>query len=221
MASTTSDLGFRDTIGSIDELTEHYRPPSKLVQGKATPIIDEGCRDFIASSTFVLIGTASAEGDQDVSPKGGPAGFVKVLDDKRLVIPDMNGNNRLDSLRNIVENPRVGLLFLIPGLGETLRINGSACITTDPEVLDVFAEELRRPKTAIGVTIDEGYMHCAKSFRRGAMWTPEEWPTSAQRPSIGKILIDHTGQETAMSSKELEDYLEASYVEDLAADMPE
>ncbi len=221
MTSTTSDLGFRDTINSLAELTEHYRRPSKLVQSKATPVIDEGCRDFIASSTFVLVGTASAEGYQDVSPKGGPAGFVKVLDEKRLVIPDMNGNNRLDSLRNIVENPRVGLLFLIPGLGETLRINGGAYITTDPDVLDVFADELRRPKTAIGVTVDEGYIHCAKAFRRGGMWTPDEWPATTQRPSVGKILIDHAGYQTDMSGQEFEDFLEASYVEDLAADTPE
>ncbi len=148
-------------------------------------------------------------------------GFVKVLDDHRLVIPDLNGNNRLDSLCNIIEQQHVALLFVIPGLGETLRVNGRACITTADDVLGLFTEELRRPKTAIGVTIDQGFIHCAKAFRRGVMWQPEQWPAEDSRPSPGQILVDHSGAGELITGAQLDELLEQSYVEDLAADLPE
>ncbi|MEO0495089.1 MAG: MSMEG_1061 family FMN-dependent PPOX-type flavoprotein [Actinomycetota bacterium] len=212
---------FDHALTSVDQLDGLYRAPSQGVKDKETQLLDQGCRDFIAMSTFVLVGTADPEGDLDVSPRGGPAGFVKVLDEHRLAIPDLNGNNRLDSIRNIIRHGRVGLIFLIPGLGETLRINGDACITTDDEVLDLFTEEFRRPKSAIGVTIDHGFIHCAKSIRRGGLWQPDTWAAADHRPSAGQILVDHAGVGEFVTGAQLDADLEKTYVNDLAADLPD
>lgn len=217
----TTKHGFEDVVEAGDDLAQYYRAPNEMVLAKETEVLDDGCRDFIARSTFVLVGTSDADGKLDVSPRGGPAGFVKVLDEQRLAIPDLNGNNRLDSIRNVVEQGRVGLLFVVPGLGETLRINGDACVTTDPAVLDLFADELRRPVTAIGVSIDQGFIQCAKALRRGGIWDPESWPKRSEQPSPAQMLVDHSGANDVISGPELEELLEASYEADLKADAPE
>lgn len=211
---------FEHTITEVAGLRDHYREPSHLVKNKATDHLDDGCRSFIARSTFVLIGTSSAAGAEDVSPKGGHPGFVKVLDDERLVIPDLNGNNRLDSLENIVENGQVGLLFLVPGLGEMLRVNGAACVTVDPDVLDGFTDEYRRPTSAIGVTVEEAYIHCAKAIRRGVLWNPDEWPAPDTRPRVSEIIIEHAGVSEHITADEMDAGLEDSYRKDLDADRP-
>ncbi|MEL6892299.1 MAG: MSMEG_1061 family FMN-dependent PPOX-type flavoprotein [Actinomycetota bacterium] len=222
-APDTSDSTptFESTIDDRASLREIYREPSDAVLAKETETLDEGCRDFIVRSTFVLVATSDTAGRLDVSPRGGPAGFVKVLDDHRLAIPDLNGNNRLDSITNIIEQGNIALLFVIPGLGETLRINGRACITADDDVLDLFSQEVRRPKTAIGVTIEHGFIHCAKAFRRGVLWQPEQWPDAATRPSPGKILVDHSGAGDLITGEQLDELLEEGYKIDLAADAPE
>ena len=212
---------FEHTISSTEELSNLYRAPTEHVVAKETSILDHGCRDFINQSTFVLVGTSSPEGKQDVSPRGGPAGFVKVLDEHRLVIPDLNGNNRLDSIHNIIEQRTIGLLFVIPGLGETLRIKGQGCITTDNDILELFSEELRKPKAAIGVTVESGFIHCAKSFKRSGLWEPDTWPRKECTPSPGQMLIDHSGMGESMTGEELDLMLEAGYKVDLAADLPE
>jgi len=211
---------FDHVLTSVDALAERYRKPSALVLDKDTHVLDHGCRDFIAASSFVVIGTADAEGRQDVSPRGGPPGFVKVLDERRLVIPDLNGNNRLDSVRNVIEQPQIALLFVIPGLGETLRLNGRACVTVDDAVLDLFTDELRRPASAIGVVIEHAFIHCAKSFRRGGLWQPDTWPEVDGRPSVGQILVDHSGAGEMITGAQLEGLLEEGYTVDLAADLP-
>ena len=211
---------FEHTITEVSGLRDHYREPSHLVKNKATDHLDDGCRQFIARSTFVLLGTSSAAGAEDVSPKGGHPGFVKVLDDQRLVIPDLNGNNRLDSLENIVENGQIGLLFLVPGLGEMLRVNGTACVTVDPEILDGFTEEYRRPTSAIGVTVEEAYIHCAKAIRRGVLWNPDEWPEASTRPRVSEIIIEHAGVGEHVTVDEMTAGLEDSYRRDLEADQP-
>jgi PPOX class probable FMN-dependent enzyme len=218
---STIMTAFEHTVSSVDELSNLYRSPSDGVVNKETPVLDHGCRDFIKQSTFVLVGTSSLEGKQDVSPRGGPAGFVKVLDDYHLIIPDLNGNNRLDSIRNIIEQETIGLLFIIPGLGETLRINGRGCITTDDSLLELFSEELRKPKAAIGVTVETGFIHCAKSFMRSGMWEPETWPKKECTPSPGKMLVDHSGMGGSISGEERDQLLEEGYKVDLAADLPE
>ncbi len=214
-------FGFSDVIKTIEGLTPHYRAPSRGAIDKVTDVLDQGCRDFIAASTLVLVGTADADGNQDVSPRGGPAGFVQVLDQHRLAIPDLNGNNRLDSLRNIVINAQIALLFLIPGLGETLRMNGRACVTTDPGVLDLFTGQFRQPATAIGVQVGEAYIHCAKSLRRGGLWEPSTWASANGRPSVGEILVAHSGSAGKVTAEQVEAGLEKSYAQGLAADLPE
>ena len=220
MTTPTTIPEFTATIDNVDTLSELYRPPSEVVQNKDTVVLDQGCRDFIAQSTFVVVGTSNTDGQLDTSPRGGPAGFVKVIDEHRLVIPDLNGNNRLDTIRNIIEQGQVALLFIIPGLGETLRVNGTACITTDDAVLDLFTDELRRPKTAIGVTLDHGFIHCAKAFRRGGLWEPTEWPAAAARPSPGQMLVDHAELD-GVSGADIDSRLNAGYEADLAQDLPE
>jgi PPOX class probable FMN-dependent enzyme len=219
--TTASMLGFGDVIETVDSLAGLYREPGRGALDKVTDRLDEGCRQFIAASTMVLVGSADTEGNQDVSPRGGPAGFVRVLDEDRLVIPDLNGNNRLDSLRNIVVNGRVALLFLVPGLGETLRMNGQACVTTDPAVLDLFTDQLRRPVSAIGVRVGEAYIHCAKSLRRAGLWDPETWVATGARPPVGQILVAHSGSEGKVTAEQVEAGLEGAYTKGLAADLPE
>jgi PPOX class probable FMN-dependent enzyme len=210
---------FADVLTDTSQLRDHYREPGRLVQAKVIDRLDDACRDFIARSTFVLIGTSSADGRHDVSPKGGPQGFVKALDGDRLAIPDLNGNNLLDSLHNIIETGEAGLLFVVPGLGETLRVNGSAVVTTEPAVLDLFTDDLRRPVAAIGVTVREAYIHCAKAFRRGGIWQPETWPEPAERPRPVKALAAHVGLDEARVA-EIEANLEQEYEAELAYDRP-
>ena len=212
---------FEHTITDVSQLRELYREPGGAAVSKEADGLDDACRGFIAQSTFVLVGTSDADGKLDVSPRGGSPGFVKVLDSRRLAIPDLNGNNRLDSIRNIVEHGQVGLLFVVPGLGETLRINGTAAITTDPAILDLFADEFRRPTTAIGVEFEQGFLHCAKAFRRSGLWQPDTWPEISGRPSAGQMLVDHAGLGNQMTAEQVTEMLEESYRVDLAADQPE
>lgn len=206
---------FSEVLTDTDQLEGLYRSPGQGARDKVIHQIDAGCRDLIALSTLVMVGTAGADGHLDVSPRGGPAGFVSVLDDHRLAIPDLSGNNRLDSLRNIVESGQIALLFTVPGLDETLRVNGAACITTADDVLDGFTAELKRPKAAIGVEVREAFIHCAKAFRRGGVWEPETWPDENSCPSVGQILVDHIGLE-GITGDELSAGLETGYQHDLA-----
>lgn len=207
---------FENVIDSVEGLREFYREPSQVVTDKTIDHVDEGAAAFIAASTFVLVATSDGT-ELDVSPRGGAAGFVKVLDEHHIAIPDLNGNNRLDTLRNVVTSPNVGLLFLIPGLGETLRINGTACVTLDDAVLDRFTDDYRRPKSALGITVNEAFIHCAKSIRRGNLWNTEAWAGADDHPSPGEILVAHAGV-TDITGAELDGLLEAGYARDLAQD---
>lgn len=209
--------GFSHVLTEPEQLRDHYREPMGGALAKQIDHLDDHCRTFIATSPFVLIGTAAADGTCDVSPKGGDAGFVKVLDDHRIAIPDLNGNNRLDSLENVVTNPHVGLLFLVPGMDETLRVNGRGCVTVDPDLLDTFTE-IRRPASVLGVEVDEVYLHCAKSFRRSSMWSPDGWPDLSAMPPAACIFRDHSKADIAVDR--LEASLAKAYEEGLAADRP-
>jgi PPOX class probable FMN-dependent enzyme len=154
--------------------------------------IDPSTAAFIATSPFCLLATADTDGRCDVSPRGGPPGFVRTLDEHRLAVPDLSGNNILDSLTNIVANPHVGLLFVVPGRDETLRLEGRACLTTDPAVLSLWDDELRTPKVAIGIEVVTAYVHCAKSFRRGRVWDPASWAElDALAPDACDILVEN------------------------------
>jgi PPOX class probable FMN-dependent enzyme len=209
------NLSFDGVITSQSELRDVYRSPGDVVVQKLLGRLDQHARTFIEASPLVLVGTASPDGTADVSPKGGPAGFVVVLDDQRLVIPDLAGNNLLDSITNIVDGSGIGLLFLVPGVDETLRVNGHACITTDPSVLDACAVKDKRPKAAIGVTVTQQYMHCAKAFRRSELWRPQTWPDRATLPSLGCILRDQIAALPEVPAETLDELLETDYAKTL------
>lgn len=179
---------FNNKVGTIEELRTYYAQPGKVSIQKQRPALDQNSREFIAQSSFVLIATADAAGRCDVSPKGDKPGFVRVLDETHLIIPDRPGNNRLDSLTNLIENPGIGLLFLIPGRGDTLRVNGKAWIVTDKELLEMLSVEGKPPKTVIGVEASEVYLHCPKAFMRSGLWEPDSWPTETKIPTMCEML---------------------------------
>jgi PPOX class probable FMN-dependent enzyme len=185
-------------ITSRDMLRSHYKQPGDGAVRKELPALDRHSRSFIARSPFVLIGSADTAGNGDVTPKGDRPGFVAVLDDNTLAIPDRPGNNRLDTWQNVIDNPAVGLLFLIPGMNETLRVNGTGRLTADEELRGRFAIDGRLPVTVLVVTVKAAYMHCAKAFMRSELWKPESWPERALMPTLGEILRDQlASSETA------------------------
>ncbi len=205
-------------IETLDDLLALYAMPTERVRTKKRDHLDDGLRAVLAVSPFVLLATADAEGRCDVSPRGGPPGFVKPLDDRHLAIPDLNGNNLVDSLRNIVANPHAGLLVLVPGEHETVRIDGSARLTTDDDVLDRFGDELRRPTLAIVVETAAVFMHCAKSFRRGRLWDPASWWAGER-----SLALTARHQQLGAAAETYDEYAavyEGKIAEGLAADCP-
>ncbi len=169
-----------------------FQPTHALAIQKMQGSLDKHAQAFIARSPFLCIGTQGLDGKADVSPRGDPVGFVKILDRHTLAIPDRPGNNRLDSQVNILANPRVGLLFIIPGFDDTLRVNGRASLVTDPELLESMRVNDRTPKLAIVVKVDEVFLHCAKAFRRSQLWNPEHFQDRGTMPSLIKIILDQT-----------------------------
>lgn len=188
--TSARQVPFADVLTDPGQLARLYRPPHERIARKKIDHIDDGARALIAASSFLLLATADAEGRCAVSPKGGPAGFVAVLDRHRLAIPDVAGNNLLDSLRHLLANPHVGLMFLLPGHEQILRVEGRAWVTTDGSVLDRFGDSGQRPKVAIGVAVASAFVHCPASLRRGRLWDPDAWAgTSA--PSMDEVLGGH------------------------------
>ena len=157
--------------------------PSERAVVKDRGRLDDQSRAFIALSPFLVMATSGADGTCDVSPKGDASGFVHVLDDARLVIPERNGNKRMDSMTNLLTNPQIGVLFVVPGFDYTLRINGRAWITRDPALLGTMAAQGVVPKLAIGVEVQQAFFHCVKSFRRSQLWTQQTWPAAEALPS--------------------------------------
>jgi len=172
------------------ELREIVGVPAARSVLKERSALDQHCRAFIARSPFLLIATAGADGRCDISPKGDVPGFVLVLDDRRLVIPDRPGNKRLDGMMNLLANPHVGLIFLVPGREETLRVNGRAWITRDPDLLRRSAVQGKTPLLAVGVEVEQCFLHCAKAFRRSQLWAHEQWPVADALPSLACVLFD-------------------------------
>ena len=177
-------------ITSKEELRARYGETSERARLKEMRALDHHARNFIAHSPFVLIGSQDAEGRADVTPKGDKPGFVAVLDDATIVIPDRPGNNRLDTWENLLSNPAVGLLFMTPGMNETLRINGKGRLTADAALRERFAVDGKLPITVLVVTVEACYMHCAKAFMRSQLWKPETWPDRSTLPTLGQILAD-------------------------------
>ncbi|MCF6471536.1 pyridoxamine 5'-phosphate oxidase family protein [Nonomuraea sp. MG754425] len=181
------------TVTTEAELREIVKEPQQTIWDKDIARIDEHARTIIAHSPFVLLATANTDGMCDVSPRGDPAGSVLVIDDHRLALADRPGNHRLDSFRNVLLNPHVGLLFLVPGMNETLRVNGRASIVSDAPFFDDLTVKGKRPQLAILVEVEELYMHCAKAFLRSSLWQPETWPDRKGLPTLGQIAKDHIG----------------------------
>jgi uncharacterized protein len=178
-------------VQSTTELDEMYGPALERSVRKQLDRLDELCRAFIARSPMVLIGT---QGEQmaDTSPRGDMPGFVLVADDHTLLIPDRRGNNRLDSLRNIVGNPAVGLLFLIPGINETFRVNGTAVLSRDPALTASFAVDGKEPRLVLVVTVKEAYVHCSRALVRADLWNPSKFAEPGSVPTFGAMLAAHT-----------------------------
>ncbi|MGH7894545.1 MAG: MSMEG_1061 family FMN-dependent PPOX-type flavoprotein [Candidatus Binatia bacterium] len=184
-------------ITTTEELRAVIGEPSPATQIKVWPILEPPAREFIARSPFLVLSTADADGHQDVSPKGDVPGFVAAPDERTLLIPDRKGNKLIMGLQNILGNPHVGVLFLVPGTNETLRVNGRAELTRDPAVCERLAARGQPALLAIRVTVDECFFHCAKAFLRAELWKPASWPTGV-RVSFGKMFAAKLGGDETM-----------------------
>lgn len=185
-----------------DELRAVYGSPAGRAAEKAIPKLDKHCRHFISLSPFLILSTAGGDGTADVSPKGDPAGFVHVIDDSTIAIPDRPGNRRIDSLVNIIENPDVGVIFLIPGVRETLRVNGKAEISTDPALLAKMEVQGKPPITAIVIYVEQTFLHCAKSIIRSRIWDEDMKIDRKTLPSLSRMIADQLNQEIDEAASE-------------------
>ncbi len=178
---------FTNVITEETELREIFGEPSERAVNKQIDRLDVHCRAIVEKCPFILLGTSNTEGQCDVSPKGDYPGFVRVLDDRTIAIPDLPGNNRLDTLRNMIKNPQVGLIFMIPGMNETLRINGKVQLVRDPSLLESMSFQGKLPKLAIVVNVQEIFTHCPKAFLRSKLWSDEYRIERSELPSFGLV----------------------------------
>jgi len=182
-----------DVVEDLEELREIYGTPSDRSVKKQLSRFDKHCRAFIARSPFLVVASSDPSGRCDASPKGDAPGFVQVLDDETLLIPDRLGNNRVDTIGNLLDRPGVGLIFFVPGLSETLRVNGRARITTDPALLEPLAVNGKVPRSGILIVAEEIYFHCGKALIRSDLWNPEKQLSRSGFPSLGRILAEQIG----------------------------
>ena len=186
-----------------EELRALYAEMRERSRRKVLPALDIHCRSFIGFSPLVMVSSFGADGRADVTPRGDAPGFVQVEDAGALLLPDRPGNNRLDTLTNLLANPAIGLLFLIPGVDETLRVNGRAEIRDDADLLARFEIDGRRPATVLRIEVEEAYMHCAKALMRSRAWDPQSFLLRERLPSMGEILRDQLGLATAETQAEM------------------
>jgi PPOX class probable FMN-dependent enzyme len=206
---------FANALTDADQLGELYEPANEGAWRKDVGTLDAAARALIAVSPLVVVSSHDAEGRADATPRGGPPGFVTVLDDGHLAIPDATGNRRLDTLTNVIATGHVGLLFLIPGRDQTLRVNGRACVTEDPEVLAAAGAVGKPPRTAIVVAADEVYAHCPKALVRSRLWDPEAWPPLDEVPTAAEVMLAHA-RRPEMTLPTMEAYLDESLTQRLA-----
>ncbi|RZF24187.1 pyridoxamine 5'-phosphate oxidase family protein [Paraburkholderia sp. UYCP14C] len=174
-------------LTTIEQLEALYAQPGERALRKEIPYVNDDYRAFIAAAPFVVLATSGPDG-LDCSPRGDTAGFVRVVDERTLALPDRPGNNRLDSLRNVIVDPRVALLFVIPGVGETLRVNGRGRVSNDAALLDSFGVDGKLPRTVLLIDVDAVYFHCSKALVRSQLWDPARHVERSQLPSAGEIL---------------------------------
>lgn len=198
-----------EEITSKDQLRDLYGSPMELAVNKQMTSLDEHCKKFLSLSPFAIVSTVGNDGLVDASPRGETPGFIKVLNDQTLVLPDRPGNNRLDSLMNLLEQPGIGLLLLVPGFKDCLRINGNAKVVTNSDLLEQFSHHGKLPKSAIVVSIKEVYFHCAKAITRAKLWDPNAQVDRKEMPSLGAILMSQIAPEkTQEEIKKVEDLIE-------------
>jgi len=191
-----------DHLESVAALRGLYADPRERAVRKQLDRLDPHCVRFIGLAPFVVVATAGEDGALDASPRGGVPGFVQVVDDRTLLLPDAPGNNRLDSFTNIVATGRIGMLFMIPGVDETLRINGTAMLSTGPGEIARCTDERRAPRAVVRVGVREAYLHCAKAFMRSRLWEPASRVERATLPTLGRMIADQTGLEIPPETEE-------------------
>ena len=201
---------FVEQIRTAEQLTALIGTPSDFSLRKQLPRLDEHMRKFIAHAPFAVLSTHSADGRCDASPRGDAPGFVQVVDDHTLLIPDRLGNKRVDTYRNILQTGRIGLLFLVPGLGETLRINGRAILVTDPAWLTPLTVQGKCPKVAVAVEVEECFLQCAKAILRSQLWEPHDRPARQTLPCAAEMLHDHV-QMPEFNITEVQTLLDEAY----------
>ncbi len=203
-----------DAISQIDELREIIGTPMPLAANKEMPVLDAHCRRFIEMSPFLVMASVGSEGHIDVSPRGDPPGFVQVIDERTLLIPDRPGNRRIDTMRNLLTNDRVGLIFLMPGYEETVRVRGRGSVIKGPALLEAMAIGGKAPKVAIRIAVEEVFFHCAKALKRSRLWDPAVQITpGVEYPRYGKIVADQ--RNTGKTAEELQDFLDDNYKNEL------
>lgn len=189
-------------VTTSEEITETLGEQAEAQANKVIDHVDAHCRAWIERSPFVVISSASAGGEMDVSPKGDPAGFVRVLDSKTLAIPDRPGNHRGDTFRNVLENPHVGLMFVVPNRREVVRVSGTALIVKDEALLESMAVNGKTPTLALVVRVQEAMFHCGKSMIRSNMWQPERWGSVEGLPTYAEALVEHGDLDTPVDEIE-------------------
>ena len=195
---------------TLEALRQLYGPARERSLKKEIPALDAHAVQFIGLSPFVVLASSDAHGHVDASPRGGDPGFVKVLNEQTLLLPDAPGNNRLDTLENIIASGRLGTLFMVPGFDETLRVNGSAVLSTDPADLALCADERRTPTLVIRLTVESVYLHCAKAFMRSKLWDASHHTDRAQLPSMAEMMRD---QIRAFKGEDIEAETQAQMLE--------
>ena len=197
---------------NLGDLRAFYPAPKERALRKELTRLDPHCQRFIGLSPFVVLASAGADGALDASPRGGAPGFVRAPDAHTLLIPDAPGNHRLDTLENIVATGRLGLLFMIPGFDETLRVNGAAVLSTDPGDIGLCTTERRAPRLVVRVTVSAAYLHCAKAFLRSKLWSPASRVERTTLPTMGQMISEQTGLQVAPETRE---EMERRYAADL------
>lgn len=192
-------------VDSLEKLSEIYQEPTPGVIAKVTDRITPPGRDYIAASPFLILATASPDGI-DCSPKGDAPGFVQVPDDRTLLIPDRPGNNRIDGMKNIVANPKVGIIFMVPGANDTYRVNGSARISVDPDLLARFEVKGKPPRAVMVVTVEEAFSHCPKAFARSRLWDAKAQKRTRKVPTLGAFAAWRDGGDADYAEKYDADY---------------
>ena len=190
-------------ITTLEQLRSIYAQPAERALRKQLDHLDEYCQRIIALSPFCVVATGGSQGFMlDASPRGGPKGFVKCADEKHLLLPDAGGNNRLDSLTNLLTDPRIALLFFVPGVDETLRVNGTARLRDEPEFIQRFEGERQLPKLVIEIEVQEAYLHCAKALMRSKLWSTEVQIARSELPTLNQIIHAQMGSSAAPESQD-------------------